>query len=144
MIYHLIKFQKNNLQLDLILQHVRVLRGSYKKIFSWLCRGKKILEKTKRRTSSQRKSKNTTAEPPSPRKKEFFFLFPISTVLIKQTKKAKFLFFSILLLKRAFKPTRVRNLNFQAKITTKTVKILWRKNQYCINHPYILLLLLSI
>ena len=85
--------------------------------------------------------RKTTARIPNTRKGSFpsFFI----SIRTNQKEKAKILFFiSILLLKHHSSLTRGYSLIFQAKNTIKTVNILWRENQYCINISFLLLSLL--
>ena len=138
MIYHLIKIQKNNLQ-----RHfdpavfIRVLESPYKKKIL-LCSKGGIFEKRKIALTANKKKplKQTTAEPKKKRKKAFLSHWKIFHPYKPKSIKKKSSFLIFLLLNIAFKPKRGRNLKFQAKITTKTVKILWRKNQYCIHHLF--------
>ena len=127
-------------------RHIKVWEVPIKRKFLCSAGGSEFFWRKKSNLKEAKKKKKTLenllqSHPlPEKEKEEFtFFLESSRTNANKEQKKP--LFFFIFTFKTVFEPTRVRNLNFQAKITIKTVKILWRRNQYCINHQYLILLL---
>ena len=107
---------------------LRVWGVPYKKKNLWLCRGeelllKKILLGEKKNPTA--KKKETFSEPKQKAKKELSFPFEIVSSVPNKTKsKKKSIFFHFSFKTQHLKPTRFKDLNFQAKNTIKTVNTL--------------------